>query len=120
HPDVHDGKIGLELLDKTQQLAGRPGATDDVHTFPFEQAGKALSEKDVVVGQHDSAPAIIGVRSPRLRHRRLLVYLDWGQEKRYRTAGIPHSLRDGVTAAWPPRQRAWFGWFRLAGKGDNR
>jgi hypothetical protein len=76
HPNVHDDKIGLELSDETQQLAGRPGATDDIHTFPLEQTGKALPEKDVVVGQHDPAFTVFGARSPRLRHRRLLIYLD--------------------------------------------
>ena len=53
HPDIHDGQFRLMLPDQRDELRPITASADHDKTGLFEQAGQALPEEDVVVGQCD-------------------------------------------------------------------
>ena len=53
HPDVHDGQFRFMLPDQRDELRPVTGLADHDKSGPLEQAGQALPEEDVVVGQRD-------------------------------------------------------------------
>jgi hypothetical protein len=53
HPDIHDGQFRLMLPDQRDELRPITALADHDKPGLFEQAGQALPEEDVVVGQRD-------------------------------------------------------------------
>ena len=53
HPDVHDGQVRSEAVDEIEQSVGVVGLSDDIEPRPLQQAGDALAQEDIVIGQHD-------------------------------------------------------------------
>jgi DNA-binding NarL/FixJ family response regulator len=53
HPDVHDGQLRLMLPDQRDELRPVTGLPGHDEAGPLEQAGQALPEEDVIVGQRD-------------------------------------------------------------------
>src|SRR2546422_6555774 len=51
HADVHDDEIRLQRLDQREELGRVACLPDDLETGSLQQAGQALPEKDVVVGE---------------------------------------------------------------------
>ena len=44
---------GCARAGQREQFGAVPGLADDLESRPFEQAGQALAEQDIVIGQHD-------------------------------------------------------------------
>jgi hypothetical protein len=57
--DVDQHQVGKVLVDQVEKLLGVAGLAEDLHAGAVEQAGQALAEQDVVVGDDH----------PRLAHR---------------------------------------------------
>ena len=51
HADVDDRQVGRLVGDQGQELGGVAGLADDLEPGAFHEAGEALAEQDVVVGQ---------------------------------------------------------------------
>ena len=56
HPDVDHHQVGLVAGDQRHQLGAVPGLADDLEAGALEQAGQALAEQDVVLGQDHPQP----------------------------------------------------------------
>jgi hypothetical protein len=58
HPDVDDRQFRAGRTDQGEQFCPVPGLAGDVEPGTVEQAGQALPQQDVVIGQHhlDRAP----------------------------------------------------------------
>jgi hypothetical protein len=54
HPNIHDRKVRLLLANVLDQLRRIPALTHNVEAGPLEQACKSLSQKDIIVSQHDA------------------------------------------------------------------
>jgi hypothetical protein len=54
HSDVDDHEVGLLLSDEPKELTGLPGLADNVVIGAVEEAGKALAQENVVVGDNNS------------------------------------------------------------------
>jgi hypothetical protein len=57
HPDVDDHEVGLVLADEVEELARITCLADDLEVGALEQAGEAFAQKDVVLGDGDTAAA---------------------------------------------------------------
>jgi hypothetical protein len=69
HPDVDDREVGLVLANEAEQLLAVTRLADDLEVGPREQACKAFAQKDVVLGDGDTAAGAGGrlVRADTLR-----------------------------------------------------
>ena len=54
HSNVHDRKLRRLLANELDQLSGSPALTHNIEAGALEQAGKSLSQKDIVVSQYDA------------------------------------------------------------------
>jgi hypothetical protein len=60
HPNVDDDELGLVLAHELEELVRVAGLADHPKTRPLEHARDALTEKDVVVGHHDTTRVVRG------------------------------------------------------------
>jgi hypothetical protein len=54
HADVDQDEVWLVLADEGEELLGVAGLPHNLEARPLEQAGEALAEEDVVIGECDA------------------------------------------------------------------
>jgi hypothetical protein len=62
HTDVDDGEVGPVLPNELDQVRRVARLAHDLEARALEQAGQALAEEDVVVGEHHSGPGRVHAR----------------------------------------------------------
>src|SRR5215207_2291067 len=66
HADVHDGHVGLVLVDRREQLVGARSLRDDIDALAAYERRDALAEQRTVVGDYDphGSSAVTTVPAP--------------------------------------------------------